>query len=204
MEEVVKERRLLVDFENVQKIDLSTLPEGFRVTIFVGSSQVNLPFDLVQAAHSLGSRLEWLKVEGRGPNALDFHIAYYLGCLLTRCPQRECSILSRDSGFDPLVRHLKKQGLCCRRINSLLELEAPPQAAQPEVVFEANYKRAIELLKKLAKTARPRRRKTLMQHISNMFQNDKKLSEAEVAALIDLLFAEGKVVEANQTLSYTF
>jgi hypothetical protein len=59
----------------------------------------------------LGTKLEWLKVEGNGSNALDFHIAYYLGCWFTQFPTAQYFILSKDSGFDSLVRHLKKKGI---------------------------------------------------------------------------------------------
>src|SRR5206468_88995 len=103
-----------------------------------------------------GPKLEWVKVDGGGRNALDFHIAYCLGCMLTQCPHTVCFILSKDSGYDPLVRHLSKQGLCCRRINSLAEMHALPSA-----VSESSYKRVVELLTKISKKSRPRRRTTL-------------------------------------------
>jgi PIN domain-containing protein len=194
---MMKDRCLLVDFENVQKIDLSKLAEDFHVTIFVGSAQKTVPFDLVQGAQRLGPRLEWLRVEGSGSNALDFHIAYYLGCHFTQFPKAQCFILSKDSGFDPLVRHLIKKGFRCQRINSLIELEPQQPAAS-----EPNYKRLVELLTKTEKKLRPRKRTTLAQHVSAMFQ--KKLPEGEVERLIDLLFIEGKVSETGDTLSYTF
>ena len=50
----------------------------------------------------------------------------------------------KDKGFDPLLRHLNKEGLKCRRLNSLLELD--PKTAPP--TEDANTKRVIELLGK--------------------------------------------------------
>ena len=53
---------LLVDFENVQQVDLSRLGDNFHVVIFVGSSQKNVPIDLVASAQKLGERVEWQRV----------------------------------------------------------------------------------------------------------------------------------------------
>lgn len=196
-QELVKTRRLLVDFENVQQIDLSGLADDFTVTVFVGNNQKSIPLNLVQSLQHLGDRVEWLQVEGNGKNALDFHIAYQLGVIYAQFPKAKCVILSKDSGFDPLVRHLKKHDFNCRRINSLIELKP-----QTTVAADMNYQRVIELLTKIEKKSRPRRRSTLSQHISAMFQ--KKLAQEEVERLLDLLFVEKKVTEANQTISYHF
>jgi hypothetical protein len=114
---------LLVDFENVHQVDLGRLGDNFHVVIFVGSSQKNVPIDLVASAQKLGDRVEWQRVEGNGSNALDFYIAYQLGRVIEKSPSLHCIVLSKDKGFDPLLRHLNKNGLKCKRINSLLELE---------------------------------------------------------------------------------
>lgn len=193
----MKERILLVDFENVQKLDLSRLQGDFQITIFVGDSQKNIPFDLVLDTQRFGEHLEWLKIEGTGSNALDFHIAYYLGKLCEQQPKAQYVILSKDKGFDPLIRHLSKNGFSCSRINSLIELESPQRSSD-----DPNYKRVLELLGKIEKKARPRKRTTLSQHISSMFQ--KKLSEAEVDRLMDMLFMSGMISESNKVLSYNF
>jgi PIN domain len=64
-----------------------------------------LPEELVVQAQPLGSLLKWVKIAGQGPNALDFHIAFYLGQILADRPKSECAILSRDTGFEPLMRY---------------------------------------------------------------------------------------------------
>ncbi|HWX68938.1 MAG TPA: PIN domain-containing protein, partial [Steroidobacteraceae bacterium] len=80
----------MVDLENVQKVDLSQVPGDARVTIFYGVTQKKLPEELVVQAQPLGVRLKWIKISGQGPNALDFHIAYYLGQELASNPALEC------------------------------------------------------------------------------------------------------------------
>lgn len=188
---------LLVDFENVQQVNLTHLGENFSVIIFVGSIQKNVPIDLVTSAQRLGNRIEWLRVEGNGSNALDFHIACHLGRIIEKSPNIQCIVLSKDKGFDPLLRHLNKIGLKCKRINSLLELE--PKSATTE---EPNYKRVFEVLSKSEKKSRPRKRTTLSQHISAMFQ--KKIAQGDIDRIIDILFANKMISESNNTISYAF
>jgi hypothetical protein len=192
------QKLLLVDFENVQQVDLARLDDSFQIIIFVGAAQKSIPIELVTNAQKLGSRIEWQRVDANGSNALDFFIACQLGRVLERSSQLQCIVLSKDKGFDPLLRHLNKTGLKCKRLNSLLELD-PKAAAQPE---EPNYKRVIEVLGKSEKKSRPRKRKTLSQHISSIFQ--KKLPQAEVDRLIDILFANKMISETNDTITYEF
>ena len=192
------QKLLLVDFENVQQVDLARLDDSFQIIIFVGAAQKSIPIELVTNAQKLGSRIEWQRVDANGSNALDFFIACQLGRVLERSPHLQCIVLSKDKGFDPLLRHLNKTGLKCKRLNSLLELD-PKAAAQPE---EPNYKRVIEVLGKSEKKSRPRKRKTLSQHISSIFQ--KKLPQAEVDRLIDILFANKMISETNDTITYEF
>lgn len=188
---------LLVDFENVQQLDLSRLDNNFNVIIFVGSSQKSIPIELVASAQKLGNRVEWLRVEGSGSNALDFYIACQLGRVIEKSPSLHCVVLSKDKGFDPLLRYLNKSGLKCRRINSLLELE--PKSATIE---EPNYKRVFDLLSKSEKKARPRKRATLSQHILSMFQ--KNIAQSDIDRIIDILFANKMISETNSTITYEF
>ena len=192
---------LLVDYENVQRIDLAALPDGFRVTIFVGCGQKTIPVGLVQNAQKLGRKLEWIKLAASGANALDFYIAYYLGRRLSRSPKTVCVILSGDSGFDPLLYHLKQQGFCCHRISSLSELEIKPKN-EISAPYESNYERVLRFIAKTEFKSRPARRAALLNHICAMFSQ--KLSEEEATAVIKQLFDEGKVTENNEMLSYFF
>lgn len=188
---------LLVDFENVQQVDLSRLDDNVNVVIFVGASQKSVPIELVTCAQKLGDRVEWQRVEGNGSDALDFFIACQLGRVIEKSPSLHCIVLSKDKGFDPLLRYLNKNGLKCKRINSLLELE--PKTATTD---EPNYKRVFELLSKAEKKSRPRKRSTLSQHISAMFQ--KKIAQADVDRIIEILFANKMISESNGVITYEF
>jgi PIN domain len=125
---------LLVDLENVHKVDLSRLDESYRAIIYVGANQ-NPPkaSRKKETAHKF-SRVDFQKIEGTGKNALDFHFAFQLGRTIETAPDTLCIVLSKDKGFDPLLSHLNKNGLQCRRINSIDELvPAAPVEAIPAI-----------------------------------------------------------------------
>lgn len=112
---------LLVDFENKQNLDPTLLDQSFKVIVFVGANQKQPKLE----GHSGDTKklnVEFLKIEGAGKNALDFHIAFELGRVFHTAPTMDCFILSADKGFDPLLKYLNKIGLKCRRVHSLTEL----------------------------------------------------------------------------------
>jgi hypothetical protein len=184
---------LLVDLENIQKIELTAVPVSWRVRVFYGITQKKIPTELVVQAQPLGPRLEWIKISGQGKNALDFHIAFYLGQEFTASPTSDCVILSRDTGFDPLVRHLQGRGFLCRRVSSLGGAAAGPQAA----VEADHFGRLLVLLKK--EKARPAKPKGLSGKVKSWFP---KLTDAQRLALFDRLFSESKVRLAGKVLAY--
>jgi hypothetical protein len=195
---------VLVDFENVQQVELAKLDDSYRVIIFVGADQKSVPFDLVTKAQKLGSRVEWQKIVGNGSNALDFFIACQLGRVFEKTPRPECTVLSKDKGFDPLLNFLSANGMKCRRIHSLAEIghkvaSSAPAAAAPE---DAQLRRVVEVLGKLDKRARPRKRRTLSQCISAMFQ--KKIDQQGIGRIIDAMFAAKLISEAHNIITYEF
>ena len=196
-----KPRLLLVDFENVQQVELAGLDDSYRVIIFVGADQKSVPFDLVTKAQKLGGRVEWQKITGNGSNALDFFIAFQLGRVFDTTTRPECIVLSKDKGFEPLLKFLNANGMSCRRINGLAELHHRAAAAAP-ASEDPRLKRVVEVLGRSGKHARPRKRKTLSQAIHAMFQ--KKTSQHEVDRIIDAMFAAKLITEAHNTITYEF
>jgi PIN domain len=212
---------LLVDYENIGKVDLGEIPGGVVVPFFFGASQKSVPKEFLKAALNLRERFVPIDIEGQGKNALDFHIAYYLGEYLTRTPECACVILSKDKGFDPLVKHLVLRGFAVRRANTLREAftgspaggrrppsqnTRPPAGAQarvPATTTPASLaENALQWLAGGAKTRRPRTRKALAAHLYSHFS--KKVSESEVHALIDQLAAAGQLGEVNGKITYQF
>lgn len=193
----MNEQVVLVDFENVQKLDLARLPTHARIRIFVGAQQAKLPTALVLQAQALGLAIEWIRIEGNGPNALDFHIACHLGEGLARTPQAEFVIVSRDTGFDPLLRHLKARGLHCRR-----EAPATPAKAAPKLVLDTHAQQVVELLERTEKNKRPRKRATLTNYLATHFHT--KLTEEEIKQTIEDLLGAGLIVGTDAAVTYDF
>ena len=115
---------LLVDLENVHKVDLSRLDDSYRAIIYVGANQNPPKASKKPATAHRFTRVDFQKIEGTGKNALDFHIAFQLGRTIETAPDTLCIVLSKDKGFDPLLTHLNKNGLQCRRVSMELELTA--------------------------------------------------------------------------------
>ena len=114
---------LLIDYESIQPRHLETWADkDTHVTVFVGAHQDGLPCDFVAELQALGSRARYVKIARAGKNALDFHLAFYLGELAARDPTATFRVMSRVGGFDALIAHLLARGLAVERISS----EAPP------------------------------------------------------------------------------
>jgi hypothetical protein len=190
------DRVLLVDFENVHKLDLALIPSDVVVLVFFGASQKSVTREFHKAARQLGERCVEIDIHGQGKNALDFHLAFYLGEYLAKAPSAELIILSKDKGFDPLIHHLCERKFNVRRANS--QAEAFPAKATVAGI-EARVQRMFDVLRKMEKNARPRKRKGLLAHIANHF---KDASVADVEKLVEQLFADGRVGEANGALIY--
>ena len=128
----MKTNIILIDFENVQPKDLAQLRgRSFKTKVFCGANQTKVPLDLAAELQTLGRDAEYIRIQGTGPNALDFHIAYYIGRLSAEIPGATFHIVSKDKGFDPLVKHLKTQNISCIRIASLGHIPAPSAPTLP-------------------------------------------------------------------------
>jgi len=170
----MSERILLVDYENIQAVDLQKLPTDVMVRFVLGGKQAKLPSELAIHAHAMGDRFAYVRILSVERNACDFCIAFYLGEFLRDNPKAECVILSKDKkGFDPLVRHLTaERGLNVRRVSA--QKEAFPGDHAP--ALENNFERLTTLLKK--EKALPRKRKGLEGKVKSGFNNCPQRSEA--------------------------
>lgn len=102
----------------MQPESLAPLKGGpYQVRVFVGSQQAKgrVPFEYVLAAQQLAAQTEFVLIEGSGRNALDFHIAYYLGQYIAADPKAAFRVIAKDTGYDVLIQHLQKQGIDCLR-----------------------------------------------------------------------------------------
>lgn len=189
---------VLVDYENVQPKDIGLLQGGpFKVKVFLGPKQSKIPVALAEALQPLGSNVEYVLLETAGNNAVDFHIAYYVGVLSSEDPAAYFHIISKDSGFDPLIKHLKRRKIFAQRSTCIAEMPyfKPALPAAPEAQVEA----AVADLRR-RKAARPRTKKTLISTLHALFK--KELSEQQISHLVAALCSRGFVKVEGAKVSY--
>ena len=189
---------VLIDAENVKPEYIEKLKhEHFRVLVFVGPNLKRLDFAIVNAVQSLGSNGSYVQTSSHGPNALDFHIAYHLGKLAAAYPEAYFHIVSKDKGFDPLIKHLKNQKIFCSRSASVLDipLVKSTDRLSPRQRAADFYEKRIAFAK-----ARPATVKSLQRAILSHFH--KVLSEEEVAKVLASLTAAGQVVVNGEKVAY--
>jgi hypothetical protein len=209
----------LIDFENVQPHNLTQLQNrAFKVMVFVGDKQAKIAFDLAVAIQTLGERAEYIKIEGNGLNALDFHIAFYIGQLAAQNKQSHFHIISKDTGFDPLIRHLKSKNIAAERREDLTTLAAvptpqhihsatlkassAPQASQQHLKPEPIANPVAAAIKFLQNTGNPRPKtvKSLMNLLDTRLQ--KKFDQNGLNILVKDLIARNVVVVDGDKVSY--
>ena len=194
----MKNNYILIDYENVQPKNLAILNgHPVKVIVFVGANQAKVPFDLASSLQALGGNAEYIKIGGNGSNALDFHIAFYIGQLAERDPDAYFHIISKDTGFDPLIKHLRSRKIITHRKKDLAEIP---------LLRIANATSTAEKIAAIVKSlstrghARPRKVKTLANTINSLFM--KTLEESELMSLIEQLCRQQYVVVDGGNVSY--
>jgi hypothetical protein len=194
----LKTNIVLVDFENIQPKNMSLLNRAqFKIKIFLGANQTKIPLEMARVMQMFGPDAEYIQIDGNGSNALDFHIAYYIGRLAAETPDAHFHVISKDTGFDPLIKHLKTHKIFCQRSKSITDL---PLAKISDTKSDSEKVDAvIENLKK-RKESRPRTLKTLRSTIKAIFVN--QLAEEELEVIINRLSKRQVIKIADGKVSY--
>ena len=189
---------VLIDFENVQPSNLEVLKKHpFRVLVFVGENQAKVPFELASAMQALGDSAQYMKITGSGKNALDFHIAYYIGEIAAKEPGAFFHIISRDTGFDPLIKHLKSRKIKVQRERDLAEIPVLRMSSAT-----SNDEKIAAIVKNLAGRgqSKPRKVKTLSNTINSLFTEN--LSEQQLEVLVKELEKRQYIKVNDGNVSY--
>ena len=199
----LKTNFVLVDFENVQPKNMGSLKGAlFRIKVFLGTNQTKIPVEMALALQIFGSDAEYVQINGSGNNALDFHIAYYIGNLAAIYPDAHFHVISKDKGFDPLIKHLQTKSISCQRWASITDItliktsNLKPAPAKPVKISGAKSAPTekvdvvVENLTK-RKASRPRTLKTLRSTIKALFVN--KLTDEELEVILGQLSKRGAV-----------
>jgi len=109
------ETHVLVDWENVQPKDSdihSLVPDVTDVWLFHGANQKGVGAHQV----SFGDRATPVKIARAGPNALDFHLSFYMGYIASRHPDARFVVVSNDKGYGPMLEHAAELGFSARQV----------------------------------------------------------------------------------------
>ncbi len=103
----VQTHHIFVDFENVHEVDLAVIGhDAVTFTLLVGPQKKKLDADLVEKLLENAACVNLVRLAASGRNALDFALAYYLGRATSADPRGWFHLISKDTGYDPLLVHL--------------------------------------------------------------------------------------------------
>lgn len=194
----MKTNYVLIDYENVQPESVTLLTQAhFKVKVFVGTNQTKVSFEVASTLQSMGERVEYIKISGNGRNALDFHIAFYIGQIAAEEPEAYFHVISNDGGFDPLIQHLRSKQICASRSSHITEIP---------IIKTANSQSPTEKLQLVIRdlqrrgSSRPRSAKALAGTVSSLFQ--KQLPEQELTNLLDALQKQGWIKLTGTEIAY--
>ena len=132
--------RYLIDTENIGSAWTEVLPlmgRNDEILLFYTVNSPGIPYrDLQQIMNHL-SQMELIPCN-TGRNGLDFQLSSYLGYLLRSSTKTQYVILSKDTGYDPLIQFWKEKGVDIARcaVHEVIELrarEADAPARLPEI-----------------------------------------------------------------------
>ena len=186
------------DFENIQPKNVSLLNGGpFKIKVFLGANQAKIPLEMARVLQMFGPDAEYIQIDGNGSNALDFHIAFYIGRLAAETPDAYFHVISKDKGFDPLIKHLKTQKIFCQRSTSIADI--PLVKISNTKSDQEKVDAVIENFEK-RKASRPRTLKTLRSTIKALFVH--QVAEEELGEIINQLSKRKVITIMEGKVSY--
>jgi hypothetical protein len=188
---------VLIDYESVQPSQLELLNrDGFIAYVFVGKAQTRLSFETVSAIQDLGDRAKYIKICGAGPNALDFHIAFYIGQIGATDPDAFFHIISKDKGFDPLIEHLRERKVFSVRSETIWDIPI----IRAITAKTSKERMGLVLDRLMSGNPRPRTLSALRSAIDAILY--KQVGGPEIQAVIDRMVKAGIVTLADEKVSF--
>lgn len=215
METLPPVNHIFIDFENVHEVDLSLIGQKFvDLTLLIGPKQTKLNTSLVEKILPHANSVHLIRLTEPGRNALDFALAYYVGRSAALDPSGYFHIISGDTGYDPLIAHLRRNQVRAHRHPNFESLKAlfnplavtppapailapkakpapktipaPPKPAAAPLDERATH--ALEHLRDHPKN-RPAREATLLRHMKNLF--GQKITDTEAVSVVEMLRLAG-------------
>ncbi len=189
---------VFVDFENVHQLDVSVIgAKSVNFTLLLGAKQTKLDAGLVEKLIEHAACVQLIRLTSSGKNALDFTLAYYVGRTVSANPAAYIHIVSKDTGFDPLIEHLRSRHIHAHRHDSFATLTFSGTAKAAVVASKAEtpgpeepLNRLLEHLRKNVSN-RPKKKMTLLSHLKSLLGKD--ATDADAAGLLEKLQKVGHV-----------
>lgn len=190
---------ILVDFENVQPDLLPALAiDDVQVRVFVGPQQTRLATNVVVAMQELGNRAKYVRVSKQGPDALDMHLAFYLGELSQQFPDAFFHVVAKDRDYDSLLEHLKERGIFSAKAPDLAAIPLFKRALASKPAEQIGA--AAEWLKERSGN-RPSSTKTLKNSLRKVAFAD-RLDDAQIEEVFQGLVNQGFISVERQKVTY--
>jgi hypothetical protein len=194
---------VFVDFENVHEVDPSVIgARSVSLTLLLGARQTKLDAALVEKLLEHAASVQLVRLTTSGTNALDFALAYYVGRAAVADPTGWFHIVSKDTGFDPLIEHLRSRHIHARRHDDFTTLTFSAPAKLPPTPPEDLMPRVLEHLAKHVNN-RPKRKKTLVSHLLAFSGNG--ATEADALGLVERLVKDRRIsIGEKDAVTYHF
>jgi hypothetical protein len=211
---------IFIDFESLQKMNTGLINSETKLIVMVGLDQDEKAFDFAKKLFNNISSMELIKVNGRGHNALDIFIAYYIGLYFNNIKESEIIICSNDSDYDQLIKHLNGYGISIKRIDyaeiinneqkpEIKIIEKPKKKSEPKKVVAkvaksiGSIQTVIDYLKNQTasqKKARPKKITTLGKYLHTHFS--KKVSMDIIEQAIESMKKSKNIIIVNNKINY--
>lgn len=181
---------IFIDYENVQEVNLDLIAgKAVKVYLVVGQRRKSLPSALARQIHRYHDQVEWIESQGASSNALDLVLAYQVGLQAQADPKGYFHILARDKDYDPLIQHLRANGILASRDEEFSKI--PVLVTVSRLTLDQRVDFVVERFKK-NKVSRPARRKSLLTSIHALLHKELPPEQVEQIATV---MAERKLIE---------
>jgi hypothetical protein len=176
---------VFIDLENLQYIDKNFVDPNTKIIVMAGMNQNNTSIKFIKEYIDNVSSIKIIKVKAQGNNALDFFIPFYLGKYLgqEKNKDKHYIIISKDSGYDALIKHLKE---------NKIKIERKECEKSNEKILKE--KKVLDQIKK-EKGPKPSTLKGLKKRIKKIFSNN--IGDGEINEIINKL-KTGEYISINK------
>ena len=194
---------ILVDFENVQPKaeDWLRLDRNFIQTMVFVNHKQKLSIDRVKALQALGKNVQYIEMTGQSKNGLDFLIAFYIGKILAQNDKARLWVISKDTGYDPLIAHLKTEnGPLIERVDCVSLIQTT--AAKPSSIKQNAAAICMKLLE--PSEGKPENLAALKKFISDALYME-SISEQQLSGLINFMTSKCLLkLDSGNTINYLY